>query len=224
METEREARPVSSAPPSPPSAQESFLDALRAAGLMSELGDGLRRILLAGSDDAAELDAQKLDLLVTYYAGDEDPAVGARRLANDHFFLHDDGDQVSAAEIVTQLNALCPELEVLHLERIGSDDGPLVIRMGEKVAAVTDLDDPGLDTGEIDLSELDFGSVSVRGLVAAVNVLLSQRDVRTRFVPLPGDGAREAYVRVGLQEATELMRGGYLEFELPERVLEFGAW
>ncbi|HJL05726.1 MAG TPA: hypothetical protein RMH85_07615 [Polyangiaceae bacterium LLY-WYZ-15_(1-7)] len=225
-EANRSAPPASGPPPTPEQADTAFLDHLRQAGLVHELTDSLRGILLERLEPRDDEDARRLDLLALYY-GTEDPEVRARRMQKDRWVLHDDQDRVSAHDLVRRLTELAPELGEVSLERIGSDDGPLVLRAGEHLSAVTDVeeDDDDLDTGQIDLSEIEEQvSVTVRSLVRAVNVLLDRHGVRERFVPLRGDGRREAFLAAGVSEALSLCNGACLEEDSPERLMEFAAW
>ncbi len=238
METEREeqsspsgapppaSRPPPSAapPPTPEEADQRFIQALRGAHLIEDMSDGLLAVLLEGIAPNPNSDARRLDLLLAYFGGAGDAEAAQRRIASDRFLMHDGNDPQSAPEFVARLCGLAPELGHVELERIGSSEGPLVLRHGDHLAAVTDMEDDDLDTGEIDLSELDNPSVTIRGLVVAVNVLLGQMDVRARFVPLAGDGEREAFVAVGVAEASALLKAGCLELEKAERLLEFCAW
>ena len=85
--------------------------------------------------------------------------------------------------------------------------------------------DDDLDTGQIDLSELDASpTVAVQALVRAVNILLDREDVRERFVLLCCDGRRECYVRVSLADALALCTAGHLASDEDEAVLDLGAW
>ena len=127
---------------------------------------------------------------------------------------------------MVRLGAITPELGPDTLERIGSDDGPLVLRAGEHLAAVTDPEEEEeLDTGPIDLSELEeSATITVRGLVRAVNILLDRFGVRERLVPLPSDGRREAYGALPVAEAMTLCRAGALDVTNAERLFDLAAW
>ncbi|MBX3250604.1 MAG: hypothetical protein KF901_25730 [Myxococcales bacterium] len=207
-------------------ADAAFVAALRRAGVASELVDPLLAQLSALVPAKPDDDERRLDLLILYYEGNGDEESAFRRRKADRFFLHDAREHASARELVFRLAFLAPELGDVTLERIGSDDGPLVLRAGDHLSAVTDPEEEEeLDTGEIDLSELEQStSITVRGLVRALNVLLERHGVRERLVPLPCDGRREAYVALPLQEAMDLCRAGGLDEPSPERLLELAAW
>lgn len=186
---------------------------MKEAGLISELSDTLLMVLLERVDAKDDEDARRLDLLSLYYLGGDDDEVAARRRSIDRWFVHDERRPVNAHTIVGRLANLAPELGDVSLERIGSDDGPLVVRAGDHLSAVTDED-----------AEEDEGYITVRGLVGALNVLLERNDIRERWVQLRGDGRREGFVALGVTEAMLLCRYDCLEEDDPERVMEFGAW
>ena len=124
---------------------------------------------------------------------------------------------------------LTPELGTVELDRIGGGDGPLVLKAGEHFSAVLDDYDEETDTEEYDLSEAaqhqrGVTMVTVRGLVRALNVLLDRHDVRERLVSLRGDDEREVYVALGVAEAAQLARAGFLEDENAEDMMELAAW
>ena len=99
-------------------------------------------------------------------------------------------------------------------QRIGTDDGPLVLRTGEHFSAVTDEDD----------EDAEQGTVAVRALVRALNVLLAKAGVDKRLVPLvPGD-SRELYVGVTEEGAMTLLQGGCTELSAVAALREFASW
>lgn len=206
-----------------------LLRAVRSAGLAKELeGDELLRIATEVPEGAAI--TRRIDLLVAYYeAGGDARVARARRLA-DRAFVQRADEPVTASEIVAKLAALAPELGAVAMERIGSSrDAPLVLRAGEHFAALLDDYEESLDTDEIDLRELEerrrLGQmVTVRGLVRALNVLLDRHGVRERLVALRSDDQREIYVAVSVKDAVELARGGWLEDDDVEDVMELGGW
>jgi hypothetical protein len=126
------------------------------------------------------------------------------------------------------VTAVAPELARLRFERIGTDDGPLVLRIGEHICAVDEgEDDDDVGPGEeqdVDLSALDGASVTVRNLVRAANVLLDREGVERRFILLRCDGRREAFCGLDLNRAMELCSLGLLEEKSASRLLEFGGW
>ena len=125
-------------PPTPDQADTAFASKLKEAGLLSELSDTLLMVLLERVDAKDDEDARRLDLLSLYYLGGDDTEVAERRRAVDRWIVHDERRPVNAHAIVRKLAALAPELGEVSLERIGSDDGPLVVRAGDHLSAVTD--------------------------------------------------------------------------------------
>ena len=79
----------------------------------------------------------------------------------------------------------------------GGEGGPLVLRCGEHLSAVTDDYDEELGENDIDLRSFELvETVSVRGLVGALNGLLARTSFDRRFLMLVADGKREVYVAV----------------------------
>lgn len=206
----------------------AFLEALRKAGLLAHLDEEeLLRVASEVSD--GDVDARRVTMLEVYYEAGGDQAVARQRRRADRFFLQRVGEPATAAGLVERLAALATELEVVQLERIGGDDGPLVLRAGEHVAALLDDYEEETDTDEYDLAEAEARKsavpmVTVRGLVRAINVLLDRSGVRNRLVALRGDEEREIYVSLGVTEAVQLAQLGYLEDDDAEDVMELAAW
>ncbi|MEM9073935.1 MAG: hypothetical protein AAGE52_35915 [Myxococcota bacterium] len=210
---------VSLPPPTPDQADSAYVGQLRQAGLLGELTDALLLVLLESLDPKDDPDARRLDLLALYFQGGDDAEVAERRAHADGWLIHSDDEGTSAREIVSRLVALEGALTDVSLERIGTDDGPLVVRSGDNLSAVTD------DSDETDESDDETqNSITVRGLVRALNVLLDRQEIRRRWVPLLADDQREAYVAVGITEAMQLCRARCLDDESPEEVMEFAAW
>ncbi len=221
--SDRPPQASESPPPTPAQQDRAFTERLRGAGLLGELTDGLLEVLLERVDPGGDEQARRLDLLSLYYEGSGDPEVAARRAAVDRWLLHRDGEAANAHAIVRRLASLAVELGPVGLERIGSVDGPLVVRAGEHLSAVTDgEEDIDADAGDPHAAEPE--TITVRGLVRALNVLLDRHQVRTRWVALASDGRREAFVTLGVAEAMLLCRSGDLEHASPEEVIEFAAW
>lgn len=210
-------------PPPPAEADARYVRDLRTAGLLRELTDPLLDVFLETAPTSPDEDARRLDLLLLYYHA-SDTEAAARRRRQDRFFLHDANEPASARDLVVRLSSVTPELGNVTLERIGSDDGPLVLRAGEHLAAVSDPEEEELDTGQIDLTELEDHTITVRGLVRAINVLLDRFGVRERLVPLPSDGRREAYAALPVAEAMNLCRAGGLDVTNAERLFDLAAW
>lgn len=200
----------------------AFLDALQAAGLMSELDDD-ELLRIASEAESSDQETRWVQLIETYYAAD------ASRRGGDRYFTQRVGQPATAAGLVGRLAELLPELEGMALERIGGEEGPLVVRAGEHFCAVLDEHEEEMDTDQIDLSDLEDASrdvphVTVRGLVRSANVLLDRHGVRERMISLRGDLEVEMYVFLGITEAMPLANAGYLEDEDPEDVMELAAW
>lgn len=197
-----------------------FINELSAAGLLGDLdGDELQRLL--GSKAARFEASRHLDILASYYGGAGDGTRAKRRCASDRFFLLTDEDSTSGKGIVAALATLSPEVDEISMERIGSHDGPLVLRCGDHVAAIVDEYEESLDTDEIDLRDLDErASVTAQSIVQAVNTLLDRHGADRRFVPLVGDVSREAYVAVTRTGAVDLCRAGFLELDTKEELFE----
>lgn len=205
---------------------QAFLDALRGAGLLGDLDE---EELLRVASEAGESDSDErcVTLLELYYHAGGDAEAAARRRRKDRFFLQRMGEPATASGLVVRLVELTPELASVTLERIGGEEGPLVLRAGEHFAAV--LDDYEEEPDELDAREAELRSrgvpmVTVRGLVRALNVLLDRHGVRERLVALRGDAEREIYAGLGVAEAMQLTRSGCLEDDDAEDVMELGAW
>lgn len=212
----------------------AFLAALRDVGLLPDFaGEELARSL-AGARAKGRKDgstAFRMDLLEFYYNASGDERLARTRRQVDRFFVHHETEVVTASALLERLSGLAPEVGPIALERIGSgEDSTLVLRAGDDFVALLDDDDEAIGTGETNLNALERTSgvpssmVTVRGLIRGVNVLLGRRDVRERLVPLRSDAMREVYIAVPLTEAIELARGGHLEEQNAEDVMELGGW
>jgi hypothetical protein len=200
-----------SMPPLPRDADLDFYASMRGAGLLSELTDSLAETLieLVGSKDE---DARRLDLIELYYAAAGDVEASRRRSKADRMIVHHAGFGENAVTFIARLSVSNPELPGLRAERMGTDDGPLVLCSGDFVSAVSDDDDPS------------DGMVAVRSIVQAFNVLLDRVDVHERLVLLRGDGEREVYVAVGATEAFALCHTAVLEEDDWTRLHESCGW
>ncbi|MCA9536006.1 MAG: hypothetical protein KC593_20105 [Myxococcales bacterium] len=183
----------------------------------------LSEVLKQGPQD---LEASRIDLLIRYYDAAGDADASARRVASDRFLLHKNDDLVDAHGVVERLNRLIPEVETIHLERIGGgEEGPLVLRCGEHLSAVTDDYEEELREGDIDLRSLELvETVSVRGLVGAVNGLLARTDFDRRFLMLVADGQREVYVAVPSAGALSLLHEHVLDHDSEEWLIDYCAF
>ncbi|MEM8608219.1 MAG: hypothetical protein AAGF92_14000 [Myxococcota bacterium] len=192
---------------------EEFVKTLNAAGLACELdNDQLDRI--ASEVDEDRIDARRMDILERYYDIGDESGFGAERRATDRFFHHHDDFVVNAHQIVEKLAVVNHEISSVTLQRIGAEDGPLVLRAGEHFSAVTDEED---DSGEA-------GTVAVRALVRALNALLAKASVAERLVPLVPDEVRELYVGVTEEGAMTLLQGGCTEISAVQALREFASW
>ncbi|MBW2189154.1 MAG: hypothetical protein JRG93_06115 [Deltaproteobacteria bacterium] len=164
---------------------EDFVRILNAAGLACELDTTQLSAIVANLEES-RVDSRRLDILGLYYRGNDDASVAARRRSTDRFFMHNDYFCVNAHQLVSSLANLNPEIASMRLQRIGTDEGPLVLRAGEHFSAITDEDD----------EDAEHGTVAVRALVRALNSLLAKAGVNERLVPLVPDESRELYVGV----------------------------
>ncbi len=192
---------------------EEFVSLLNTAGLACEL-DPRQLASIAAKVSEERIDSRRMDILELYYGGNEDPSVASRRCASDRFFVHHDRFAVTAHQIVAALANLNTEIAAIKLQRIGTEDGPLVLRAGEHFSAVTDEED---DAG-------DGETVAVRALVRATNALLAKSGVDERLVPLIPDDARELYVGVTEEGAMTLLQGGCTEISVAQALREFASW
>jgi len=204
-----------------------FVAELRRAGLLHELDDReLARLVALQQRRNARGIARSIDLVEAYFAAAGDVAVAAARKARDRYFVHREDEAVTAQGLIERLSALAPEVEAVVMERIGGGvEGQLVLRAGEQIAAVVDDYEESLETNEIDLRALDVGqTITIRGLVRAINTLLSRVGVRARLVPLRTDESREVYLGVGLAAAMQLAEAGLLDDEDAGELMELGGW
>lgn len=220
----------SSSPPSSPVTRDDqdFANALRGAGLAPDLvGEELTRV--ARRARAEPLIERQADMLEAYYDANGDESLSGTRRSVDRFLCQRADVPVGTTALLNHLGALAPELGEIALERIGGgEEGPLVLRAGEHFAALLDDYEENLETGEIDLRDVEAArggqAVTLRGLVRALNGLLERFGVRERLVPLRSDADREMYVALPLTEALELARQGYLEDDDAAAVMELGCW
>lgn len=208
-----------------PQEDRDYLQALRDADLLGEL-DTDELIRVGSAVEELETERRWVQLLALYYAGDG-LEVSKRRRAADGLFFQRVGEPATAAALVARLSALWPALDGISLERIGGDEGPLVLRAGEHVCAVLDAFEEHADTDQVDLSDLegeDVPMVTVRGLVRSTNVLLDRHGIPERMVALPGDADRELYVRLTEEVAMKLVEADFLEDANAEQLRELTAW
>jgi hypothetical protein len=192
---------------------EDFVRLLNAAGLACEL-DTKQLSAIASNLDESRVNSRRMDILGLYYRGNDDASVAARRRSTDRFFMHNDYFSVNAHQLVSSLANLNPEIAAVKLQRIGTDEGPLVLRAGEHFSAITDEDDEDAETG----------TVAVRALVRALNALLAKAAVNERLVPLVPDDSRELYVGVTEEGAMTLLQGGCTELSAVAALREFASW
>jgi hypothetical protein len=192
---------------------EDFVRLLNAAGLACELDTGQLSAITSNLEES-RVDSRRMDILGLYYRGNDDASVAARRRSSDRFFMHNDYFSVNAHQLVSSLANLNPEIATVKLQRIGTDEGPLVLRAGEHFSAVTDVDD----------EDAEPGTVAVRALVRALNALLAKAEVSERLVPLVPDDSRELYVGVTEEGAMTLLQGGCTELSAVAALREFASW
>jgi hypothetical protein len=192
----------------------SFVATLRSAGLAAELeGAELARVAKHITGDTRQ--ARRLDLLSAYYAAAGDALVSRRRQATDRWFTYAASESTSVSLLLGRLLSVWPELPGARIERVGGSSGTLVVRAGDHVCALEDEleDDAGSST------------VTVSGLVRALNVLLDRQGVRARLIGLFGDGKREVYLGVGsLAVALPLAHADYLTALDAEGLMECTGW
>lgn len=192
---------------------EDFVRLLNSAGLACELDAGQLSAIASNLEDS-RIDARRMDILEIYYRGNDDASAALRRRSSDRFFMHSDDFSVSAHQLVEALASVNPEVAPVELQRIGTDDGPLVLRAGEQFSAVIDEDD----------EDAEQGTVAVRALVRALNALLSRAQVSKRLVPLVPGESRELYVGVTEEGAMTLLQGGCTELSAAAAIREFASW
>ena len=192
---------------------EDFVRVLNAAGLACELDTGQLSVITSNLEES-RVDSRRMDILGLYYRGNDDASVAARRRSGDRFFMHNDYLSVNAHQLVSSLANLNPEIAPVQLQRIGTDEGPIVLRAGEHFSAITDEDD----------EDAEAGTVAVRALVRALNSLLAKAEVSQRLVPLVPDESRELYVGVTEEGAMTLLQGGCTELSAVTALREFASW
>ncbi len=192
---------------------EDFVRLLNSVGLAYEL-DAEQLSAIASSLEDSTIDSRRMDILELYYRGNDDTSTALRRRAGDRFFMHNECFSVNAHQMVASLASLNPEVAPVELQRIGADDGPLVLRAGEHFSAVTDEDDEGAEEG----------TVAVRALVRALNVLLAKAGVDERLILLVAADSREIYVGVSEEGAMSLLQGGCTELSAAAALREFASW
>ncbi|MCA9603261.1 MAG: hypothetical protein KC417_14610 [Myxococcales bacterium] len=196
-----------------------FVNAMTAAGLLTEMSaDELDHVLsIQSSSDAA---TRYLDVLEHYYAANGDANVGLRRRMTDRFFMHRAEDPASAAQLLVRLSLLAPELGGVRLEYPSDETVPnarYALATAEHTALVLE------DADEVN-AHAPAGTVSVRGLVRAINSLLDHAHQRHRFVPLMRDDGREAFVATTITGALNLCQAEYLEEVDVEALIDFASW
>lgn len=208
--TPRSNPPMASAVPTE---DAQFAAALRASGIASELTETeLARLI--PQLDSSEPHTRRTDLLHAYYEAGGDALAAQRRQATDRWFLYRADDGLNAPQLLARLLNVVPELSGAELERVGGENGTLVVRAGDDVCALEDERE-----GE------GGATVSVCDLVRAINVLLDRRLVRARIVGLWCDGTREAYVGLpSVTSAITLSNADYLAVADAEALLDLTGW
>lgn len=198
----------------------ALLQALQTAGLAMALRPiSLPRRLAAAASRPPEPHALTA-LLEAYYRGDGDVEAGLRRLRADRMVIHREGDGATARQLVARLRLACPEIGPLVL--IEEQGGPLVLRTSD-ARTVLGLDVLDSESMVLDGTRYEQRTVAVRTLVGAANFLLSQRRIRTRFLPLTVAEGVEAYVGLEPADALVLDAAGLLD-EPFDAIRSLAAW
>ena len=130
----------------------------------------------------------------------------------------------SAREAVgdTMASAIPPHVTLLPPTAIHPPQMPSFL---EHLSAVTDDYDEELGEGDIDLRSFELvETVSVRGLVGALNGLLARTDFDRRFLMLVADGKREVYVAVPSAGALSLLHQRVLDHDSEEWLIDYCAF
>ncbi len=196
------------------SEDQAFIAALREAGLVSEL-HGAEVTRVARHVVSPGVRGRYLDLLFAYYAAAGDALVSRRRMVTDRWFIYSAKQSLNLSQVLGRLLSVLPEIANTRLERVADEDGPLVLRCDEHVCALEDETEEGSSQR----------SVTIAGVVRALNVLLDRQGVRSRLVGLFGDGTREAYVAIAsMAAAVPLAQAGYLTVPDAESLMEQTGW
>ncbi len=190
-----------------------FARALQTAGLAADLTDAELSTIRRGVTEP-RIDLRRMDILEHYYAARGNSTEGTRRAKADRFFVHNVRNTVTAHQVVARLAMLNPEISPVYLQRIGTDDGPLVLRAGDHFSAVADDDDESSDAD----------TVAIRAIIRAFNALLDRSGIAVRLVPLLPNDARELYLGVNKDGGLALLQAGYLELLTEESLGEFAHW
>ncbi|MDB4974408.1 MAG: hypothetical protein JWN48_2749 [Myxococcaceae bacterium] len=214
--------PASASPPASQATlsedERSFVAALRAAGIASELNEA-EQARTAAHIRGEGRPARRLSLLASYYEAEHDALAGQRRKASDRWFLFDSAEGLNAHQLLARLLDIVPELQGTELERVGGRDGTLVLRDDDDVCALE-------DEQELEGREAPpYSTISVCDLVRAINVLLDRRAVRVRLVGLIGDGTREGYLGLpSVAAGIALSSADYLAVADAEALLDLTGW
>lgn len=219
------------APPRPPP-PPPLLDGVKAPskiGAMIVPGDlctalqrlGLLGELDAGSNPPANCGSRSreawLDLLCDYYRANGNADSAARRKRSDRFISFEDDGCPDAQWVIDQLVELSPEVTEATIARVGGADGPLALWARNHIFAIVD-ESPRPDATNAE------ETISLRSLVIAFNMALARSSVPRRFVDLPSDGRREAFVVLGPEQATYLCQAGLLEARELETMHAITGW
>ena len=190
-----------------------FVDLLQVVGLASELDTNH---LHSVTNDLAEtrIDVRRMDILERYYKANGDNRTASQRKRSDRLIVHNASDRVTARALIERMSALVPEVATTELQRIGGQDGPLVLRSGDNLSAITDDD--------IEMSE--EGTLSVKSIVRAFNRLIAYTSLSFRFVPLVSDESREIYVALSKEGMLKMVHGGCVERLPMSSIDDFAAW
>ena len=195
------------------SRDREFVELLQQVGLAREL-DGEVLATLTEQLTETRVDVRRMDLLEHYYRPTGDGDLGRQRASTDRVLIHKSTDRVSSHDLVSTLSGISPEVPPVKLQRIGGDEGPLVLHAGENFSAITDDETESFDPG----------TVSVRSLVRAFNGLIARTPLETRFIPLVPDDNREIYVSATKERMLTLARGGCVEPLPLSAIDDFAFW
>jgi len=212
--------PGVSKPPPPQLLPEDLelISRLRDAGMMNDAGlEELNAIAeKLGQRDGV---ARMLDLIQQYFSAPGQPEKAAERARAFRFFAHHSGDPANVSMLVHRLGKLFPEVGDMAVERIGDNSGPLVLRAQGHFGAIFDDEDD-----EEDDDDAEGETVTVRGVIRALNVLLGRLEIRERLIGVRSDGERELYIALSAGDASTLCKSLLLEIDDIEDLLEFAGW
>jgi hypothetical protein len=201
-----------------PSGDLDFLRALKAARLLGELSVE-RPPRICYEEARPGVLARRQSILRTYFSADGDEEASLRRRLQDRYFALAADDPASAAELVTRLATITPELPDLRLAQLHETTHrtSYALKSGGSISRIAD-----------EWARLSVGrdgpaithALPVRSIVRALNELLDGAGTPQRLAPLLTDRTIDVYVGIGHESAAMLSEGGYLEDIDIEDVIE----